>query len=75
MKETHAKGHCMCNTKLWNISGPERLEMIGEADLASTVHLGCFAIKLRQGYLWCCSWICDWNLQTKVGQMNKTLLV
>jgi hypothetical protein len=30
------------------VLGPERLEVYGEADLASPVHLGCLALQLRQ---------------------------
>merc|ERR1719234_1580449 len=51
---SQTKSHCMSNTKFGSIPAPQGLEVVGEANLSSSVHLCCLPIQLRQGNLRAC---------------------
>ena len=45
------QGHGVGDAELWRVPSPERLEVVGETDLAAAVHLGRFAVQLGEGDL------------------------
>lgn len=48
---TYAQCHCVCNSKFGHISGPQRLEVIGETNFTAAIHFGRFSVQFRQSNL------------------------
>lgn len=59
---TYSKCHCMRDPEFGNISGPQRFEMIRQANFTTSIHLRGFSVQFGKCNFRCCRWICDWNL-------------
>lgn len=66
MENTYTQCHGVGDAELWHIAGPQGLEVIGEADLSTAIHLRSLAIKLWQSDLRRGRWVCHWNVELHV---------
>lgn len=49
------------------VLGPQRLEMNGQANLATPIHLCSLSLELRYFYFWCRCWIRGRNVKLHDG--------
>ena len=55
----------MGDSKLGHVPGPEWFEMVCQANLAPSVHLGGLSVQLWNGDLGCSGRVCHGDLQEK----------
>lgn len=59
----YPQGHGVAYAEFRYVPRPQGLEMVAQADLAASVHLGGFAVELRERDLWGCRGVHHGNLQ------------